>query len=324
MSVADGRKLERVAVTGGCGYVGSHLCALLARRGVRVTAIDDLSLGSPENIPEDARGDVDVEPIDILDGARLSAALTAQRPDAVFHLAAVHFIPACEADPQRAIRINVQGTESVLHACCALDALPAVVLASTAAVYAPSSESHTEEDAVGPTDIYGLTKWWAEQLGALHHSRRGLPVAVARLFNVFGPGETNPHLIPTVIHQLRQRPRLALGDLTTRRDYVFVDDVADGLLKLAGAAGEREPPIVNLGRGAAVSGHDVVAAIARLMNRDVQLETDTRRFRVSDRPFLNSDSRRAQRLIGWTARTDLETGLARTLERPLAAGVQIA
>ena len=158
-----------------------------------------------------------------------------ERADAqvVIHLAALHFIPACNRDPQRAIRVNVDGTQGVLKAAADAASVVGVVVASTAAVYAPSTEAHSESSTIGPTDIYGLTKLWSEQLAELFARSTGKSVGIARLFNVFGPGETNPHLIPTIVRQLQQGPELRLGNLSTKRDYVYVEDVARGLIALA-------------------------------------------------------------------------------------------
>ena len=122
-------------------------------------------------------------------------------------------------------------------------------MASTAAVYAPSEQPHDETSAIGPTDIYGLTKLWTEQLAELFHRKTGKPVGVARLFNVFGPGETNPHLIPTIVLQLQRGSELRLGNLRTKRDYVYVEDVARGLISLARDRLAGKSVTCNLGTG---------------------------------------------------------------------------
>ena len=143
-------------------------------------------------------------------------------------MAAIHFIPACEADPLACIRVNVEGTEALLEACAKTDSVEAVVVASSAAVYRPSELAH-DEDSDLLTDIYGHSKLWTEHLGKLFHARSGVPIGIARFFNVYGPGETNPHLIPTVLRQVENGDEISLGNLTTRRDYVFVGDVSEAV-----------------------------------------------------------------------------------------------
>ena len=310
-----------VLVTGGCGYVGSHVSLALARAGHQVTVVDNLSLGSTENIRDGLPEPLPVAQIDVRDSDALAAVMQQAEPQVVIHLAALHFIPACNRDPQRAIQVNVDGTQGVLKAAAAAPSVVGVVVASTAAVYAPSSEAHSESSAIGPTDIYGLTKLWSEQLAELFARSTGKAVGVARLFNVFGPGETNPHLIPTIVRQLQQGPELRLGNLSTKRDYIYVEDVARGLIALAERVLAGESLTCNLGSGRQYDGREVIETLARLMDRDVRLTTDAGRVRASDRPSLLSDSTRASEALGWQPQTDLEQGLKHTVERPIADGV---
>ena len=310
-----------VLVTGGCGYVGSHVSLGLARAGHRVTVVDNLSLGSPENIRDGLPEPLPVVQVDVRDSEALASVMEQAEPQVVIHLAALHFIPACNRDPQRAIRVNVDGTQGVLRAAAEAPSVVGVVVASTAAVYAPSTDAHCESSEIGPTDIYGLTKLWSEQLAELFARSTGKSVGVARLFNVFGPGETNPHLIPTIVRQLQQGPELRLGNLSTKRDYIYVEDVARGLIALARNVLAGKSLTCNLGSGRQYDGREIIDTLARLMERDVRLETDAGRVRASDRPSLLSDSTRALETLGWQAQINLEQGLERTVERPVADGV---
>jgi UDP-glucose 4-epimerase len=317
---------ERVMVTGGFGFVGSAVVRRLLRAGTaEVQVLDDCSLGVPENLGESVT-DVRCARADIRDANAVADALGELRPDVVIHLAALHFIPACESDRKRCIDVNVGGTQAVLDAAAATG-VQAVVLASTAAVYAPDLRAHGEDARIGPTDIYGASKLFAEQLGELFHRTTGSPVGIARLFNVFGPGETNPHLIPAVIRQAERGASLRLGNLSTKRDYVFVDDVADGLIALATRAREQSDGDgllrCNLGREEAVDGHVLVNEIAQLMGVELSVASDPARMRRSDRPVLLSDCSGARRRLSWRARTSLRDGLSAALERPTAVGVEV-
>jgi UDP-glucose 4-epimerase len=316
-ALTDARSGKTV-VTGGCGFIGARLCEHLVQAGEDVVVIDDLSLGVRQNIAAHSAAAVDVHPVDIRNVDAVSRLLRESRAEKVIHLAAVHFIPKCEADPVHAIRANVEGTQALLEACARAPSISSVVLASSGAVYRPDAKAHRESDSLGPTDVYGHTKRWSEELAALFRNRTGIPLAIARIFNTFGPGETNPHLIPSVILQLKRGRRVLAGRLTTRRDYVYVDDVAAALALLADSASQHELLVCNVGSGHAVEGTRVVELVARLLGHPVEIVVDESRLRTDDRPVLLSDCGVARTQLGWTAKTKLGEGLRAALERPIA------
>jgi UDP-glucose 4-epimerase len=311
-------------VTGGCGFIGAHLCAHLLQNGESIVVVDDLSVGSRANLEALGVGAVDVQTVDIRDVESLTRLLRKSRPEKVIHLAAVHFIPLCESDPLNAIRTNVEGTQALLQACTAAGSIHSVVLASSGAVYRPDTGALSETDALGPTDIYGHTKQWAEQLTQLFHSKTGIAVGIARLFNTFGPGETNPHFIPSVILQLMQGNTVRVGTLSTRRDYVYVSDVASAIARLGDVCREHGLLTCNIGREEAVEGSRILELIGRALGRDVEVVVDQERVRVDDRPVLVSDCRLARSELDWNAKIGLEEGLGAALERPLGDGVSVA
>jgi UDP-glucose 4-epimerase len=314
----------KTVVTGGCGFIGAHLCAHLVKRGEDIVVVDDLSVGSRGNLEALGVTAVDIQAVDIRDAESLTRLLRKSRPETVIHLAAVHFIPLCEADPLNAIRTNVEGTQALLQACSAAGSVHAVVLASSGAVYRPDTAALRETDALGPTDTYGHTKQWAEQLTQLFHAKTGIAVGIARIFNTFGPGETNPHFIPSVILQLREGNAVRVGTLSTRRDYVYVNDVASAIAKLGDVCREHGLLTCNIGREEAVEGSRIVELIGRALGRDVKVVVDQKRVRADDRPVLASDCRLAHSELDWHAQTGLEEGLEAALERPLGDGVAVA
>jgi UDP-glucose 4-epimerase len=313
---------HRVIVTGGCGFVGSPLVRMLVEEvQSEVLVIDDYSVGSAQNLGA-ARDEIELVDCDVRDRDRVVNIFKGFRPDTVIHTAAVHFIPACNRDPKRCVDVNVGGTQAVLDGAAATSP-EAVVLVSSAAVYAPSPVAHPDDGLVGPTDIYGLSKRWTEQLGSLFHERTEVPVRAARLFNVFGPGETNPHLIPAIIAQAESGEDLRLGNLSTKRDYVFVEDVAKGLIALGADTSDQGYLTCNLGAEQAVDGDEIVATVARLMGRELRVVSDPSRLRASDRPVLLSDCSRARETLRWTARWGLEDGLRAAIEQPTATGIVV-
>jgi UDP-glucose 4-epimerase len=304
---------QTALVTGGMGFIGRALARQLHAAGQRVVVLDNLSMNGAD-LPAGA----DLVQGDVRDGGLVQSVLQRERPGTLYHLAAIHYIPACEADPANCVSVNTAGAASVLEACSKVDAPPACVLASTAAVYAPSSVAHVETDALAPVDIYGLSKLWLEQIAALYATRNGLRVSIARLFNVYGPGETNPHLIPSLIAQAVAGGVIQAGDLSTRRDYVHVEDVAHALVLMGGLQHDGLV-CINVGTGRAVSGREVVETIAHCLARSLETATDLSRLRRVDRPLLLSDPRLAESLLGWRAEVSFEQGICELLTESSAA-----
>ncbi len=308
------------AVTGAAGFLGSHVVELLLARGTPVLAVDDLSTGRTDFLdPHRANSAFTLARQDIRDADALRTLFERHRPAAVVHLAALHYIPACNADPVRTVSLNVLGTQCVLTAARAAE-VERFFFASTGDVYAPEETPHHESaSAVAPFGIYGLSKLMGEQLLALESRQR--PEArfvVGRLFNLYGPRETNPHILPEILSQLRARPQtpLRLGSLWPKRDLVPVADAARAVIDLL----DRCPPgltTVNIGSGVAVSMQQVLDLIGELRGRPLAIETDPAKVRPVERPHLQADVTRLRQLLGWTPHTDLRRGLSELLAAEL-------
>jgi UDP-glucose 4-epimerase len=295
-------------VTGGAGFVGSALCRALVGLGHEVVVHDDLSVGRPESLPAAGcrlvRGD-NRDP-DAVEGL-----LRETRPRRVIHLAALHYIPHCNADPVKTVEINVNGTRSLLAACRRTPP-EWLFVASTAAVYPPEGSPFQEETRVGPIDIYGHTKAAAEELARLFHRETGVRTVVGRLFNVFGPNDSNPHLIPEVVKQAKNGGGpLELGNLDPIRDYIHVDDVVSGIL-----ASERLPEplaVVNIGTGQGQSVRQVVEAVESALGRPLQVVQTQGRVRRVERQQLVADVGRLRSHTGWRPEVTFGQGIAALL-----------
>ena len=192
--------------------------------------------------------------------------------------------------------------------------VPRVVFASTAAVY-PASTGRLIEDVIpaAPLDIYGFTKSFGEQLARWMNGLGETQFIIARLFNVYGPRETSPHLIPALLKQLIEGlNELKVGNLEPKRDYVFVEDMARGLYQLGAAPFDRtaEAPCANVCTGREYSVREVIAGLARVTGQTLTLTQDPARMRASDRPNLLGDTDRLRSYIGWAPDTDFHDGLA--------------
>ncbi len=303
-------------VTGSAGFLGTHVVELLLARGRRVIAVDTLAWGRRAH-PSAALAHPNFEAaeVDIRDAATLRDGCRRLRPAAVVHLAALHYIPDAEADPPRAIAINVAGTQAVLSAALEAD-VARIFVASTGDVYAPSDAPHAETDALAPFNIYGLSKMQDEPLTALAARRYpDASLTVGRLFNLYGPRETNPHILPEIFRQLRARPEgpLRLGNTWPRRDLVPVADAARAVVELL----ETSTPgleTVNIATGAARSVDEIIATIGALLGRDFEVEVDPERVRPVERGSLRADVSRLRTRLGWTPGDDLKAGLKALLD----------
>jgi UDP-glucose 4-epimerase len=207
------------------------------------------------------------------------------------------------------------GTRNLLEAARQLSGLETVVFGSSAAVYPPREEANGEASEPGPMDIYGETKLIGEDLMRLFHRETGVPTTSARLFNVYGPDETNEHLIPAVLTQVRAGDRtIELGNLTPKRDFVHVTDVARALGTLL-TGSESGYATYNVGTGSPHSVREVVERTAEALGEEIEIVQDDDRVRESDRPHLEADVSAIRADHGWTPEVAFVDGLRDLLEQ---------
>lgn len=256
------------------------------------------------------------ETVDIRNRDALHAVVVGTMPEMVIHLAALHYIPYCNQHPDETVATNVVGTSNLLNACAEI-AVKRSFFASTAAVYEPSQEAHSEDAEVGPVDIYGVTKAYGEDLVRRFGKRTGTPVIIGRFFNVYGAGDPNPHVIPELVAQLRDRSAgedglvVQLGNLAPARDYVHVSDAARAIHLLA-VDPSATATIYNIGSGSATSVSDLVDLASVILDAPVTIQQSDVRKRTVDRPLLLSDARRL-RALGWESEVTLQEGLRQLL-----------
>ncbi len=304
----------RVLVTGGAGFIGSHLASRLLELGHQVTVVDNESTGRREHVPAGARyvrGDVTV-------AAELEPAF-AGGLDAVLHVAGQASTIRSFDDPGADLHTNVGGTLGVLRACLA-HRVPRLLYASSMTVYGhPRALPVDEEHPLAPASYYGVAKLAAERYVHATGARGDLDFSFAvtsfRMFNVYGERQSleNPYQGVLAIFLgavLRGEPITIYGDGEQSRDFVYVGDVAEAwvaALERPAARGE----VMNLGTGTRRSLHELIAALAAAAGARPELRFAAER--PGDQRHMQAAVGKAERLLGWRPRVSLEEGMARTL-----------
>lgn len=296
-------------VTGGCGFIGSHLAAALRARGDSVRVLDNLSTGSPENLAAGATLMVG----DINDPAALAAAM--QGVDGCFHLAAIASVERCLHDWPGTHRTNLSATVALLDAA-RVRAIP-VVYASSAAVYGDAPAGPIAEDTpASPLSAYGADKLGCEQHARVAGHVHGVPTAGLRFFNVFGPRQDprSPYsgVISIFCDRLRRGQAIDIfGDGGQTRDFVYVGDVVRALLAALPAA-SRAAPVLNVCTGRAVSVRELAGLVAELTGRRAEIRP--RPARAGEIRHSVGSPARARRMLGLGAALPLDDGLRATLD----------
>jgi UDP-glucose 4-epimerase len=305
----------RALVTGGAGFIGSHLVDALVLRGDEVVVVDDLSTGRRENLADAIAAGAQLVEASITDRAALGNLFAGQPPEAVYHLAAQIDVRRSVADPRFDLDLNVGGTVELLE-LARLHGVRAFLFASTGgAIYGEGSgrELPLVEDAeCRPDAPYGQSKYAAEGYLSLYRRLHEVPTIALRLGNVYGPRQ-DPHgeagVVAIFCGKLLEggRPRV-FGDGEQTRDYIYVADVVDAFL----AAGAREDGAgpYNVGTGAETSVLDLGARLATVSGRP--FEPEMAAARPGEVQRIAIDPARAEGDLGWSAATDLDRGLELT------------
>ncbi len=301
----------RVFVSGGAGFIGSHLANQLHQRGHFVRVLDDLSSGDPAVLAPGinlTRGDVNDVP-------KLWSLL--QGVDVVYHLAARVSVPASILYPREYNDVNVGGTVSLLEACRDVG-VRRVILASSATVYGDQvSQPVYEQLSTAPAVPYAVSKLAAEQYLFNISKLSGFEAVALRIFNAYGPGQQLPPVhapaIPQFMHQILGGGSVVVfGDGSQSRDFVYVDDVVEALIRAA-TAPAIDQQIINVGSGVETSVSALIEQIAQVVGRKANVLTNNESSGGIAR--LVADLSKAERLLGYAPSVDLATGLRKLLEQ---------
>jgi UDP-glucose 4-epimerase len=301
------RMASSAIVTGGAGFIGSHVVDALLADGHAVTVIDDLSTGDAARVNAAAK----LVELDIVDADALEAVVADAKPSAVFHLAAQASVVASVEHPGRDCEVNVRGTLNILEAAGRCGA-PVVFTSTGGALYGDAAPMPTREDRIpAPLSPYGASKWGAEAYVNTWSLSSGIAHTVCRLGNVYGPRQ-NPHGEAGVVaifsdHLYTGRAPKLYGQGTPTRDYVYVGDVVRALLAASGRAGT-----YNI----ATSVETDVASVWRELSKVAgkQIEPELADLRAGELTHSCLDISRAERELGWRPKVAIAEGLALTYE----------
>ena len=302
--------MPTAVVTGGAGFLGSHLCDHLISEGYRVICIDNLDTGSLQNV-EHLRGD---EFLFINQDVTLHLDI-AEPVDVVYHLAALASPIDYLRMPLHSLKVGSYGTHNALG--LAKFKRARFLLASTSEVYGdpqvhPQPETYWGNvNPIGPRGVYDEAKRYSEAMAMAYHSQQGVDTSIARIFNTYGPRmrPSDGRAVPTFVRQaLEGKPLTVFGDGTQTRSFCYVDDLIRGLVALA-ESGEHLP--VNLGNPAEFTLNELAEVVLRITGSKSELVYEA--LPVDDPQVRQPDITRARQLLGWEPEIQLEEGLRRML-----------
>jgi len=311
--------VTRSLVTGGAGFIGSHLVEALLGRGEEILVADNLSTGKRSNIEEPlAAGSVRLAEVDIADAAAFEAAIGDFAPERIFHLAGQADARKAITDPVHDANVNVIGTVNVLEA--ARRAAAPVVFTSTGGVSYGEGDGRplpfSEGDETRPETAYGVSKLSAEKYVSFYRLLHGVPAISLRLGNAYGPRQ-DPHGEAGVVaifcgRLLAGEPPLVFGDGEQTRDYIYVGDIVGGILAAEAAliADRAAADVYNIGTGIETSVLTIASELAAIAASDLEPEFRPHRQGEIQRVAISPEA--AGRDFGWSAETDLTEALAET------------
>jgi dTDP-glucose 4,6-dehydratase len=302
--------MPTAVVTGGAGFLGSHLCDHLIAKDYRVVCVDNLDTGSLQNV-EHLRGDNF-----LFINQDVTHHLEIEEPvDAVYHLAALASPIDYLRMPLHSLKVGSYGTHNALG--LAKFKRARFLLASTSEVYGdplvhPQPETYWGNvNPIGPRGVYDEAKRYAEAMAMAYHGQQGVDTAIARIFNTYGPRmrPSDGRAVPTFVRQaLEGKPLTVFGDGSQTRSFCYVDDLIRGLVALA-ESGEHLP--VNLGNPGEFTLNELAEVVLRITGSKSEVVYEA--LPVDDPQVRQPDITRARQLLGWEPQVQLEEGLRRML-----------
>lgn len=305
--------MERALVTGGAGFIGSNIVEKLVKKDIEVVVLDDLYLGSENNL-EEVIEEIEFIQGSVLDKEKVEEAV--QGCDVVFHQAARSSSPMHNNEPAESARVNVEGFINVAEAAVD-EEVDKLVYASTSSMYGSAKPPHREDMDLDPVNLYTASKMSREMYAQYYSYTEKIETTGLRYFSVFGPHEKSKGKYANVLTQflwkmMDDEKPVIWGDGTQERDFVYVEDVAEANILAAKTKDETDGEVINIGRGDPVTFNQVVQKLNDVLGKNIEPEKieNPRDKYVQEH---KADNSRAKELLGWTPTHSFEEGLEKTL-----------
>ncbi len=295
-------KLTNILVTGGAGFIGSHLVDRLIKQNHKVVVIDNLSSGKKENINPKAK----LYKIDIRD-SKISQIFEKEKPQVIFHLAAQSIVDIAYKNPLETIQTNIIGTANILEACRIKGDLKSIIIVSSDKAYGKAKNlPYKEEDPLLGDHPYDFSKTASDLLAQTYFKTYNMPIAITRFSNVFGSRDFNfGRIIPDVFESIIKNKQLLIrsnGQMI--REYTYVDDIVDGCIKLKENIEKIKGEAFNFGSKNIFNVINLIKKIEQILN--VKVNYKILNIAKNEIPEQYLDYTKAEKLLGWHPQTTFE------------------
>ena len=308
---------HKVLVTGAGGFIGSHLVEQMVLRGASVRAFVRYNsrgdIGLLKLLSAKILKEVDIVMGDLRDTEAIRQSV--KGINTIFHLGSLISIPYSYIHPREVIDTNNMGTLNILMAARDNNVVKIIHTSSSEVYGTPKYVPIDETHPLQGQSPYSASKIGADMIAFSFYCSYGLPIAIIRPFNAFGPRQSDRAVIPTIISQALVKEKICLGSLDTKRDYTYINDTVEGFIKIAESS-KSVGEVINIGANFEISIGDIVKKVMKILGKDKEIILDQSRIRpkVSEVERLWCDNTKAKQILGWKTTVNFEQGLVNTIQ----------